>query len=160
MKIAANTAGFIADLISERDLTAEFVSLLATEQNALRDGAVEQLEKLAHSKSGAAQRLSELGERRAGYLVASGYSPDSYGMDTWIKNHPQETGAIAAWHELRRLAVRAREANQTNGALIDLRLRHHQQALAALGNACGATTLYGPQGETLPLPRARRLSAA
>ncbi len=159
MNIAANTAEFIADLISERDGAAKFVSLLAAEQNALRDGIVEHLEMLARDKSGMARRLSELGERRTRYLIALGFSPDSYGMDSWINNYPRETGALAAWHDLRRLAVQAREANQTNGTLIDLRLRHNQQALAALENASGATTLYGPQGQTMPLPRARRLSA-
>lgn len=160
MKIAETATEFIADLISERDGTAKFVSLLAAEQNVLRDGGVEQLETLARDKAGIAEHLSEFGERRTRYLIAAGFSPDSYGMDLWLKNHPQITAAIAAWHELRQLAVRAREANQTNGALIDLRLRHHQLTLAALGDACGATTVYGPQGQTLPLTRARRLSAA
>lgn len=160
MSIAANTAEFVTDLLSEREAAAKFVSILAAEQKALRDGAVEHLDELARDKSGKAQRLAELGERRARHLVAAGFSPDTYGMGSWINAHPQEISAIAAWRDLRQFAARAREMNQANGALIELRLRHHQQMLTALESACGATALYGPRGQTLTLPRARQFSAA
>lgn len=160
MKTAANTAEFVADLNSERDGTAEFISLLAMEQDALRAGAVEHLEALARDKAEMAQQLGELAQRRARYLAASGLSPDARGMESWLSAHPQDAGAAAAWHGLRRFAEQARLLNQVNGALINLQLRHHQQMLAALQNACGGPVLYGPQGQTLPMPSTRQVSAA
>ena len=160
MKPAANTAEFIANLLIERNGTEEFVSLLQTEQEALRDGAAERLEPLAHDKLEMAQHLSAFAQQRARYLSAAGFSPDAQGMESWMNFHPQNTGAVAAWRALRRLAEDARALNQANGALINLQLRHHQLMLTALGNACGASMLYGPQGQTLPAPNARQLGAA
>lgn len=160
MKPAANTPEFIANLLIERNGTEEFVSLLQTEQEALRDGAAERLEPLARDKLKMAQNLSVFVQQRARYLATAGFSPDAQGMESWMNTHLQNTGAVAAWRALRRLAEEARALNQANGALINLQLRHHRQMLTALGNACGASTLYGPQGQTLPVSHARQLGAA
>ena len=158
--MAENTAEFIAGLLIERDGAEEFVNLLRTEQEALRDGAAERVETHARDKAEMAQHLNRFAQQRTRYLAAAGLSPDARGMESWINAHPQNAGAVAAWHGLRRLAEEARALNQANGALINLQLRHHQQLLTALGNACGAPVLYGPQGQTLPVSHARQLGAA
>lgn len=160
MKPAAGAAELIDSLRAERDGTAEFVNLLVNEQAVLRDGASELLETLSRNKSDMAQRLSELAVLRTRLLAQQGYSPGATGMQSWVKNQVQDTGAATAWRSLQALAAQARALNQTNGALIELQLRHHQQTLAALGKACGAPMLYGPLGQTLPIPRTRQLSAA
>ncbi len=160
VKPAAGAAEFIACLLAERDGTAEFVNLLVNEQTVLRDGASELLEALSRNKAAMARRLSELAVLRTRFLALQGFSPDAAGMQSWISSHPQETGAATAWRSLQSLAAQARELNQVNGALIELQLRHNQQRLAALGKACGTPMLYGPQGQRLPAPRTRQLSAA
>lgn len=160
MKPAPVATEFIANLLAERDATAEFVNLLVNEQAVLRDGASELLETLSRNKAEMAQQLSELAALRARLLALQGYSPDAKGMQSWIRSHSQDAGAATAWRSLRSLAEQARALNQANGALIELQLRHHQQTLSALGKACGTPMLYGPQGQTLPSPRTRQLSAA
>jgi len=160
MKAVANTAEFMANLLIERNGAGEFVSLLKTEQEALRDGAAERLETLARDKLKMAQHLSALAQQRARHLAAAGFSPDAQGMESWIAAHPRNAGAAAAWRDLRRFAEEARALNQANGALINLQLRHHQQMLTALGIACGTPALYGPHGQALPVSHARQLGAA
>ncbi len=160
MKPTANTAEFIANLLIERNGAEEFVSLLQTEQEVLRDGGAERLESLARDKLKMAQNLSTFAQQRAFHLAAAGFSPDARGMESWMHAHPQNVSAVAAWNGLQRLAEEARALNQANGALINLQLRHHQQMLTALGNACGAPALYGPHGQPLPVSHARQLGAA
>lgn len=160
MKPAGSVTEFIAGLLAERDGTAEFVNLLVNEQAVLRDGASELLETLSRNKAKMAQRLSELALLRARFLELQGHSPDATGMQSWVRRHPQDAAAATAWRSLQSLAAQARALNQVNGALIELQLRHHQRTLAALGKACGAPMLYGPQGQPLPAPRTRQLSAA
>ena len=160
MNPAAVATEFIANLLAERDGTAEFVNLLVNEQAVLRDGASELLETLSRNKAEMAQRLSELAVLRARFLALQGYGPDATGMQSWIRSHSKDATAATAWRSLQSLAAQARVLNQVNGALIELQLRHHQQTLAALGKACGTPMLYGPQGQTLASPRTRQLSAA
>lgn len=159
MTTAANTAGFIADLLAERDAAAGFAQLLAAEQEALQDGAAERLEALARDKLDMASRLEELAQRRARSLTTAGFSPDAPGMDAWLASHAQHTLAAAAWHGLQQLAALTRALNQANGVLIDLQLRHHQQRLAALEHARGVPGLYGAGGQPLPAVGARPLTA-
>lgn len=160
MKPAATATEFIANLFAERDGTAAFANLLVNEQAVLRDGASDLLETLSRNKAEMAQRLSELAQLRVRFLAQQGYGLDAAGMQSWIRHHPQDTDAATAWRSLQSLAAQARTLNHVNGVLIELQLRHQQQKLAALGKACGTPMLYGPQGQALPTPRTRQLSAA
>lgn len=160
MTAARDTSGFIADLVAERATAAEFANLLAAEQDALRDDAVERLDVLARDKLQIASRLEDLAQRRMHFLAAAGYSPDADGMKAWLAAHSQQNDALAAWQGLRRLAELARSLNQANGVLIDLRLRYCRQRLAALDHACGSPGLYGPEGRPYPPAGTRPFAAA
>lgn len=140
-------AGFAVALQLERDAVKAFVAILQREQEALVEGEIERLEALGSCKAQTARQLADLAERRNRCLVSQGLTPDREGMEAWLANG-SGAKAAAAWRDLLRQMQAARQLNRTNGEMIAARLRHNQQALAALQDAAGAASLYGPQGQT------------
>jgi flagella synthesis protein FlgN len=155
-----STEAFVADLRAERDQAAAFVVVLKAEQQALREGIAADVERLAPAKARMADCLAAYTARRLDCLAAMGYPRTAHGMNDWAEANAANTAAVGAWHMLQQHAGAARTLNDTNGKLIELRLRHCRQALGALERACGLTTLYGPQGHAVPVPTSRPLSAA
>ena len=160
MTAAGNTEEFVAVVRAERDEAAAFVALLKAEQQALRDGSAVDVERLAPAKSRMADSLSAHTAKRLAFLDALGYAPDTRGMHEWAHAHADHSTTVTAWKTLQGHAAEAHALNEANGKIIDLRLRHCRQALAALKQASGLTTLYDPQGQTAPLAPSRPLSAA
>lgn len=147
-------ADIATGLTLELGAAGAFLEILQQEQAALVEGRIERLEALAADKSRMVAQLAELADRRNRHLAALGMEPDLRGMETWLA----DTKAAATWRELLQLAQTVHQLNQTNGAIIDTRLKHNQQALAALLSAAGSASLYGPQGQTLGYSGGRPLA--
>jgi len=64
----------------------------------------------------------------------------------WLKIHSPD--GLSIWQGILDLAERARQLNNTNGELIQMKLRHNQQILTVLSNAVNQANLYGPDGQT------------
>lgn len=146
--MTANTTatGLISRLNAERDALKAFVTLLETEQQTLVDGRVEELLALSDRKTQAAQELSQLANARKTSLLAQGAKTDSGGITAWLQAHA--ANALPAWQDIQQLAERMRQLNNTNGTLIQTRMRHNQQALIVLHNAANsAGALYGRDGQ-------------
>ncbi len=122
-----------------------FLEILQKEQEALIEGKIERLEALTSDKTQMVGQLAELAERRNQSLASRGLGSDSKGMEAWLA----DAKPASSWRDLLQLAQAAQQLNQTNGEMIAVRLRHNQQALAALQGAAGAASLYGPKGQTL-----------
>jgi flagella synthesis protein FlgN len=136
-------------LQTEREAAARFVELLRREQHALSAGSVDELDAITPMKARMADQLARyVGARRA-HLVRSGLTPDVRGMRSWVAAHAESSKATAIWESLHALAGQAKALNETNGMLIEMRLQHCERSLVALNEACGRTTLYGPQGHTV-----------
>lgn len=117
-------------LEQERDTLRAFVALLEREQDALMNADAEALLPLAEEKVRLSDALAASGAARRNAAVAHGAND-------------------AIRQELRQLAARARELNQTNGELIQIKLRYNQQALNVLLGAAQQTgALYGADGQT------------
>ena len=144
---AASTADFIPRLHAERDALKAFVTLLETEQQALLGGYTEQLLTLADSKTQAVHELSKLANVRRNELLARGAKTEAGGsIAAWLQTHAADS--LPVWHSIQQLAEQAQHLNRTNGVLIQTKLRHNQQALAALQNAAHSVNgLYGPDGQ-------------
>jgi flagella synthesis protein FlgN len=127
-----------------------FLEILQAEQGALVEGEMERLEVLASEKARMAEQLSALAARRNRSLASRGFSTDTPGMAGWL-THSADAKTVSAWRVLQELATTAQQLNRTNGTIIATRLKHNQQALAALQGAAGAISLYGPNGQTLGL---------
>lgn len=119
-----------------------FVVLLEDEQKNLVGQHPESLLPLAEAKMQLADRLSTLARERQEIVGAQ-----TRDMEEWLKLH--EPKGLPLWQEIRQLALQAQRLNQTNGDLIQIKLRYNQQALGVLyGAAQSAAGLYGPDGQT------------
>ena len=120
----------------------EFVALLSAERQSLLNNDTENLLSLSEVKTNAANQIMEMSRVRRQNLLAN--SLDT--MEIWIaKNAPKSR---ETWNEIRQLADRAQQLNNTNGELINAQMRHNQQALNVLYNSSkSAAGLYGPDGQ-------------
>lgn len=119
-----------------------FVFLLTTEQQALLNNDTDSLLTLSETKTKAANLIMEISGTRRTKLLSD--TTDT--METWIaRNAPQ---ANSQWNEIRQLASQAQQLNNTNGELIQSRMRYNQQALGVLySSSKNAAGLYGPDGQ-------------
>jgi flagellar biosynthesis protein FlgN len=143
-----SAAGLPSHLKNERDFLRSFIALLEKEQQALLVQDSEQLLTLADAKNQAVNKLAELSNIRRRQM-----NLDAAKLDTsaWIQKNAPSCRAV--WDEIRELAARAHHLNQTNGEVIQLKLRSNQQALTVLlGASQSAAGLYGRDGQpSLPI---------
>lgn len=132
-------------LTAERDALRDFVALLEREQNALVENLSDQLPELAEQKSAHAMALNGLVETRHLLLKNNLPTLSEASIQNWLRT--QHQAAWPVWQELRSLAMRARQLNQSSGELIQIKLRYNQQALTVLSNAASKANLYGPDGQ-------------
>ena len=130
-------------LKNESSSLRAFISLLEKEQQALLTQDNELLLTLADEKNQATHKLIELSNLRRRSINLTAANTDT---TAWIeKNAP---GCLNAWKELRELAKQAHQLNQTNGEVIQLKLRSNQKALTVLlGANENAAGLYGRDGQ-------------
>ena len=147
--MVGEASDFVANLLVEHRAFNEFVELLQTEQETLQRGDVDRLVSLAQLKSDKVVTLAQIEDQRNRKLAAAGFSPDQLGMTSWLKQHAMEfPDAEKIWAELLSKARQAQMLNQSNGMLIEQKLRHNQQALAILQAAANQASTYGPDGQT------------
>jgi flagella synthesis protein FlgN len=132
----------------EGDALRAFIILLENEQQVLLSQDSESLLTLAEAKTQAAKKLTEIANARRRQLNLAAANAD---MTHWIQKFAPEFRGV--WDDILQLAARAHHLNQTNGEVIQLKLRSNQKALSALlGAAQGAAGLYGRDGQpNLPI---------
>lgn len=136
------TKDSIQQLNTELAELRKFVALLGTEQQLLLNNDTDGLLGLSEDKTQAANGLMEMGKQRRKALL----NESTVSMEAWISKHAPETKAV--WADIRKLAEQAQSLNNTNGELINSRMRNNQQALNVLYNASkSAAGLYGPDGQ-------------
>lgn len=135
------TTEFLSNLNDECAALRAFVVLLNDEQRTLLGQHTEELLSLAEAKIQLANKIAALSTARQKYLP-----PGTRDTGEWLKqNVPQ---ALPAWLEARQLAAHVQRLNQTNGELIQIKLRYNQQALGVLFSAAQSTAgLYGADGQ-------------
>lgn len=126
----------------ELSLLTQFCHLLDDEQHHLMSGQTIPLVALAEEKTRLANQLLQHCAHRHTLLN--------------ITPSPSEAERL---EYLKARASEAEQMNRTNGELIQIRLRHNQQALNILQQASHQATLYGPDGHThTPLTGGRSLA--
>lgn len=142
-----STSKLLAALTAERAALMSFTALLEREQGMLVANDTDQLLELSEQKSSDAISLNKLAEARRSLLRQNIPQPSDTGaIRTWLKTH--NPGGLSIWQEILTLAGRAQQLNNTNGELIQMKLRHNQQTLTVLSNAVNKANLYGPDGQT------------
>jgi flagella synthesis protein FlgN len=129
-------------LTEERAATADFISLLDREVQAMSSGDFSALPPLAGQKSLLAERISWLTRQREAEQLAMGYTADGSGAQACAA-----AGGPAlsqAWSGLRACAALAREHNHRNGVMIHVHLDFTRQSIDFL--QARGHPLYGPDG--------------
>ncbi|TAJ81089.1 MAG: flagellar protein FlgN [Gallionellaceae bacterium] len=137
------SADFQTQLNNERDALRAFIALLEKEQQALLQQDNDQLLALAEAKTQTANKLALIANTRRQFL-----NTHSANLDTaaWIQKYAPACQTV--WDAVRKLAEQAHHLNQTNGEVIQLKLRSNQQALnTLLGATQSAAGLYGRDGQ-------------
>lgn len=137
----------LSALADERLAITSFIALLQQEQGLLTENSIDPLLTLSEKKSAQAIALNRLTEARQKELLKCSPSlttPSS--IRTWLESNT--AAGLAIWLELLTLAEQARQLNQINGELIQMKLRHNQQLLTALSRAVSQADLYGPDGQS------------
>jgi flagella synthesis protein FlgN len=141
-------------LTIERDALRVFVSLLEQEQRDLIENVTDDLPALAEQKSAQAIKLTGLISTRQHLLGQQLPVLNTLTLNTWLSS--QQPSAQPLWLELQNLAQRAQQLNQSSGELIQLKLRHNQQALLVLNQASRTANLYGADGHPSFTPHSGR----
>lgn len=139
-------AEILSALSDERTSALSFVALLQQEQGLLMENSIDRLQNLAEKKSAHAVSLNELNEVCRRLMGKAGAKPDNAGIAAWLQANSKE--GLALWQEIRTLAEQARQINQINGELIQMKQRLNQQLLTALTRAVNQANVYGSDGQT------------
>lgn len=144
----------VTSLSAEHSALQKFLSLLEKEQSLLTDNLTQEVLELSSRKISEAIQLDRLAEDRrrlmSTMIAASGKSssspsPTPEEISAWMDRNCSV--ALPIWKKIRVLAERAQQLNLVNGELIRMKMRHNQQALAALTHAADKANLYGPDGQ-------------
>lgn len=157
-----NPDAVLAALIkTELDAFRAFNQVLQQEQSALTDGDVDQLLQLVTHKSEVYEKLAELSSQRNKIVSAAGCENNASGIAVYFDSIEANPSTRELWGKLLELARETEHINNTNGILINTRLRHNQQTLSVLQNAANpSASLYGPNGQISGGASGRRLDKA
>lgn len=141
----SSSSQLLTALNAERAALLNFVALLGREQSMLVENHVDHLIELSEQKSNGVLALNTLTETRRALLLKDIPESGADAIRAWLSiNSP---ASLTVWQEVIALAERAQQLNNTNGELIQIKLRHNQQSLAVLNNAVNKTSLYGRDGQ-------------
>lgn len=145
--LSTATADQVAQLLREEiGVYASLISILKAEQQALTQGAVEDLTRLSGEKSACVERINAIEARR---------QPLSDNETSKTHHSLSEL-----WQDLTAAATEARDLNLTNGRLINARLQRTQDALAILRTDNERDPTYGPDGQATSSGGGRPLASA
>jgi flagellar biosynthesis/type III secretory pathway chaperone len=147
-------------------LTEESAALLQLEGLLHREHEVLKAEDIAALNATALQRQAKIGElaqiedQRRSLCRFHGRSADRAGLEDLMMWCDPEGSLVARLRKCAERAVRCRELNDRNGALVNARLRNVGERLAALTGAGQGAVTYGPKGSAGPARPGRVLGAA
>ncbi|MDH6591142.1 flagella synthesis protein FlgN [Variovorax sp. TBS-050B] len=133
----------LVHLLAEKRCVEEFLSVLAQEAHAMKNGLFAELPSITEQKAGLLDRMAALDQAREAAQVARGFEPGRAGGDAAAA--ADGDASLAAWNELLDLAQQARAGNRQNGAMVYGQIEFTQNALNYL-QATSAQPFYGPDG--------------
>ncbi|TMS59769.1 flagellar protein FlgN [Imbroritus primus] len=123
---------------------------LREEAEALLAGERARIEEIAGRKQHQLNHLAGLDRERRQWWATYYPMDDPYGLPRFIQ---ADAELAAVFNDTIARTRQLQNANEANGAIIDLRLRTARDALTVLGSAVGGQQPYGPDGrQPLKLP--------
>jgi flagellar biosynthesis/type III secretory pathway chaperone len=146
------------ELEHERLHLRQMLALLEEERAVLAGEEPWRLESLAAEKTAQVRALDLYAGRRRALLERCGVPATPAGLAACFTAAGAPGRRLAeVWREVASLAMEARDGNELNGKLIQMRLSHVQGRLASLDAAIGTERIYGADGRTRALPGSRVL---
>lgn len=139
----AKLGGLISD---ESRALNELSALLEREHGYLETNDVVALEGATRARQQCVGQIFRVDEARRSLCVELGYSLDLKGLETLIRWCDPKGTLGAGWAECSAAAVRCRQLNDRNGALVAARLKHVQARLGTLIEGSRDPVTYGPRG--------------
>lgn len=130
----------LGHLLAQSDCLDSFIAALEEEDEALRQGRLQDLPALTGRKNELLARIAEVDQAREAAQVALGHPPGRVGADAAAASQ----GLQDAWAALLARAERARDLNRRVAARVFTHLDHTAQALAVL--QADRQPLYGRDG--------------
>jgi len=150
-----------AILTAENEALRSFIEVLRKEQQVLLKGETDLLGGFAGPKSQLVLELTKLGEMRLQLLRHCGATPDRAGMEQVLNEHYAGDGReTEQWEQLLQLATTAHQINNSNGLLIDTRMKSTQRALHTLFSSARLPAAYAPDGSTVGFRTAHHIAVA
>ncbi len=118
------------------------------------------LEQAAQRKQGLVSRMESLHNQRCALLQSSGCPASRGGLETFISRFDHGGRLRKRWASLLEITGQCRDANLSNGAVVELSRQHLRQALAALHGQSSQTVTYGASGESQAAAFSRVLAKA
>ncbi|MEI6732389.1 MAG: flagellar protein FlgN [Comamonadaceae bacterium] len=144
---AASASNFLTGLRDEQLALTALTDLLRSEQDALIQGDADRVAALAAEKEERIKTLARLSEQRSNRLRSRGLNGGTEGMQVWIQDHPEHASlASKTWQQLLAGAEVARQINQSNGVLIENKLKQNRLKLAVLQTKGALDGVYGADG--------------
>lgn len=137
--------GLPAALSAERSALLGFITLLESEQAALMENRSDALTELSKQKTAEALELNRLVEIRRELLKQAIPDQNAEAVASWLGAHSE--AELSSWQDIVALTQRAKQLNQVNGELIQMKLRRNQQTLTMLSNAVNKAGVYGRNGQ-------------
>lgn len=142
-------------------LSGRLLDILQTEKAALIGTDPEALQQIAARKEATLREMAGLEQERQALL---GVPQDTVsGLHATLPREqqgaPRMTGPLSQrWRQLGEMLAICRDANATNGAIVNLRQRHIRQALNVIRGGRADDLTYGPAGSPVGLPASRGLA--
>lgn len=152
----------LAETLSQENLYIQkFIELLEREHDALKARAIDQLEQITQEKETVVAQLNAFCTQRTNLLeLPSAPAAQKEFMQTWFRNHPGESRALALWSELLANATKARGLHEANSQIVALLLKTTNAALEILTKPPQEALLYDSGGQANTITGSRIVDSA
>lgn len=158
--MAAHPGPQLAKLLDREIVAAQtLLEALQQETDALgRDP--EALEQAALRKQELVENMEQLHRQRCALLAAAGCAASRSGMERFVARYDLQQRLQQRWQRLLELTENCRDANLSNGAVVEISRLQLRQALALLHGQSPQTVMYDASGESQAAGTSRVLAKA
>lgn len=150
----------LAKLMDQEIAAAQaLLETLQAETDALGRDPVA-LEQAASRKQDLVTRMEALHGQRCSVLENADCTPSRSGMQRFLERFDVQDRLQQRWQRLLELTEQCRDANLSNGAVVEVSRLHLRQALAIMHGHSPQTVAYGSAGESVAAGTSRVLAKA
>jgi flagella synthesis protein FlgN len=147
-------------LSEESSLLQQLEEILQREHEVLNAKDLTAIDKVARTRQEKMGALARTEEQRRSLCMTHGESADKSGLDRLLVWCDPQGTLMPRLRECARRAIRCRDLNDRNGALVAARLKHVEGLLSALTGRSAQSPTYGPNGSATGRLPSRVLGAA